>query len=198
MPSYRLQRQRCRSSVSGAWRGAQQVRFKWLWVLTKFSATGSCSVPSSFPFYSQSSVCLRLALRVMLHTLCRLFPVSEGSVAAVNWTRPPVHGDRARCGSKCHFPRREKYFCLMIWFRRSRSRRCERAAVVAVWDGMFRVWDEQDFAQSHSKVRSLLKVPYFAKFRVRVFSNNNQSVPWHLMTVQFLTLWLCCAGKFNL
>lgn len=73
------------------------LSFKRLQLLTKFSATGNCLVPSSFSLppslpASRSAVCLRLASLVMLRILCRLFPVSEGFVIAVNWTQFPVRG----------------------------------------------------------------------------------------------------------
>lgn len=61
------------------------LSFKRLQLLTKFSATGNCSVPSSFSLpVSCSAAGLRLTFLVMLRILCRLFPVSEGFVIAVN------------------------------------------------------------------------------------------------------------------
>ena len=68
------------------------LSFKRLQLLTKFSATGNAdfgSVPSSFFLHlslpvPRSAACLRLAFPVMLRILCRLYPVSEGFVTAVN------------------------------------------------------------------------------------------------------------------
>lgn len=86
------------------------LSFKRLQLLTKFSATGNCSVPSSFSLpVSRSAACSRLAFLVMLRILCRLFPVSEGFVIAVNWSRLPVCGVCVCCCSKCNSPRLEKY-----------------------------------------------------------------------------------------
>lgn len=103
MPSHRLLRQRCQSSILGACdrAGAQQVPFVKLQPAATadkvFSNRKRRFLPGSFLFLPPplalppcSAVCLRLAFLVMLHTLCRLLRVFEGFVV-VNPDQLQVH-----------------------------------------------------------------------------------------------------------
>lgn len=103
MPSHRLLRQRCQSSILGACdrAGAQQVPFVKLQTAATadkvFSNRKRRFLPGSFLFLPPplalppcSAVCLRLAFLVMLHTLCRLLRVFEGFVV-VNPDQLQVH-----------------------------------------------------------------------------------------------------------
>lgn len=103
MPSHRLLRQRCQSSILGVCdrAGAQQVPFVKLQTAATadkvFSNRKRRFLPGSFLFLPPplvlppcSAVCLRLAFLVMLHTLCRLLRVFEGFVV-VNPDQLQVH-----------------------------------------------------------------------------------------------------------
>lgn len=136
--------------------GFLSLSFKQLQLLTKFSATGNahfCSVPSSFSLppslpASPSAVCLRLAFLVMLHILCRLFPVSEGFVIAVNWTQFQIHVcvcvvvDVVAANA---ISLAQRNILLLIWFRLFRPARwvCYRflswMPVLVVWDEMLEI-----------------------------------------------------------
>ncbi len=115
----------------------QSLGFKRLQLLTKFSATGNCSVPSSLPV-SRSAVCLTFAFLVVLRILCWLFPVSEGFVIAVN----SVSSMRCMCMvlQQMQFPSLREIFS--SWFDSGRSGwRDEWVTVVVdvVQDGMLRI-----------------------------------------------------------